>query len=54
MKKLDAYRGKLNAAQIAVGMNAAIENAQRLAADAETLLKSGSFPSAASLAALAI
>ena len=54
MKKLDAYRGKLDAAQIAAGMNAAIENAQRLAADAETLLKGGSFPSAASLAALAI
>lgn len=54
MKKLDAYRGKLNAAQIAAGMNAAIENAQRLAADAETLLKAGSFPSAASLAALGI
>ncbi|HXS73708.1 MAG TPA: AbiV family abortive infection protein, partial [Rhodanobacteraceae bacterium] len=54
MKKLNAYRGKLTAAQIAEGMNAALENARRLAADAERLLNIGSFPSAASLAALAI
>jgi AbiV family abortive infection protein len=52
--KLDTYRGPLTAAQIAEGMNTALDNAQRLATDAETLLKAGAFPSAASLAALAI
>ena len=53
-KKLDAYRGKLSAAEIAKGMTVAGHNARRLANDAATLLAVGSFPTAASLAALAI
>ncbi|MDN3237442.1 AbiV family abortive infection protein [Pseudomonas sp. WAC2] len=53
-KKLDAYQGKLSASEIAAGMNAANANALRLANDAEKLLKTGSFPTAASLAALSI
>lgn len=53
-KKLDAYRGKLSAAQVAQGMTVAGRNARRLADDAETLLAAGSLPTAASLAVLAI
>jgi AbiV family abortive infection protein len=53
-KKLDAYRGRLSAAQIADGMNAAEKNARRLLEDAETLLLVGRFPTAASLAILSI
>lgn len=53
-KKLDSYRGKLDAAQIAEGMNAASENAKRLLTDAETLLAANAFPSATSLAILSI
>jgi AbiV family abortive infection protein len=53
-KKLDAYRGRLTAAQIAAGMNAASANARRLSEDAEKLLIAGRFPTAGSLAALAI
>lgn len=53
-KKLDAYRGKLSTAEIAKGMTVAGRNARRLADDAATLLAAGSFPTAASLAALAI
>jgi AbiV family abortive infection protein len=53
-KKLDAYRGRLAAAKIADGMNAAAANARRLSHDAETLLAAGGFSTAASLAALAI
>jgi AbiV family abortive infection protein len=53
-KKLDAYRGRLSAAQIAAGMNAAAKNARRLVEDAATLLAAGRFPTAASLATLAI
>lgn len=53
-KKLDAYRGKLSTADIAKGMTVAGRNARRLADDAVTLLAAGSFPTAASLAALAI
>lgn len=53
-RKLDAYRGRLSPAQIAAGINAADENARRLAADAEILLASNRFPTAASLAILAI
>lgn len=49
-----AYKGLLSLAQIAEGMNAAIRNATRLAADANALLEGGSFPTAASLAALSI
>ncbi len=53
-KKLDAYRGKLNAAQVAAGMNAASENAKRLVEDALLLLEAGRNPTAASLAILSI
>ena len=53
-KKLDAYRGKLSAAQVAKGMTVAGRNARRLADDAATLLAAGSLPTAASLAVLAI
>jgi AbiV family abortive infection protein len=52
--KLGQYKGRLNAAQVAEGINAAIENAKRLADDAALLLEAGRFPTAASLAALAI
>ena len=52
--KLDAYRGPLDCAQAAEGINAASANARRLAADAQTLLDAGSYASAVSLAALAI
>jgi AbiV family abortive infection protein len=53
-RKLDAYKGKLTTAQIAQGMNAAAENARRLAGDAVTLLEAQHFPTAASLAILSI
>jgi len=53
-KKLDAYRGRLSAAQIAVGMNAAAKNARRLSEDAASLLTAERFPTAASIAILAI
>lgn len=53
-KKLDAYRGKLNATQVAAGMNAASENAKRLAEDALLLLEAGRIPTAASVAILSI
>jgi AbiV family abortive infection protein len=54
MPKLDAYRGSLTPAQIAEGINHAAHNARRLVEDAELLIDSGRFPSACSLAALAI
>ncbi|HUE91603.1 AbiV family abortive infection protein [Pseudomonas sp.] len=53
-KKLDSYKGELSASEIAAGMNAANTNAMRLANDAQKLLETGSFPTAASLAALSI
>jgi AbiV family abortive infection protein len=53
-KKLDAYRGRLSAAQIAEGMNAAAKNARRLSEDAASLLAAGRFPTAVSIAILAI
>jgi AbiV family abortive infection protein len=52
--KANAWRGPLKAAWAADGINAAYRNAQRLFNDAETLFKAGSFPSAATLAVLAI
>lgn len=52
--KLNVYKGKLSASEIAVGINAANANALRLANDAQKLLEAGSFPTAASLAALSI
>jgi hypothetical protein len=46
--------GRLNAAQIAAGMNAAEDNAARLLADAVLLLNAGRYPTAASVAILCI
>jgi AbiV family abortive infection protein len=53
-KPLKQYRGPLSALQAAEGMNAAARNARRLAEDAKLLLASERFPSAASLAILAL
>jgi AbiV family abortive infection protein len=53
-KKLNMYHGKLLPADVAKGMTAGVRNARRLANDAITLLAAGSFPTAASLAILAI
>jgi AbiV family abortive infection protein len=53
-KKLDTYRGKLSPAQIAEGMNAAVQNARLLMGDAKLLLEHKRFPTAMSLAILAI
>lgn len=53
-KKLDAYRGKLFPAQIADGMNAAVANARLLLDDAKMLLERKRYPTATSLAILAI
>lgn len=52
--KLEPYKGHLDCAQVAEGINTANANARRLATDAQTLLDAGSNASAASLAALAI
>lgn len=52
--KLDAYRGKLTPRQIAKGMTAAAVNARRLANDASALLEAHRYPTAGSLAVLAI
>jgi AbiV family abortive infection protein len=53
-KSLDAYRGLLTPAQVAEGIRAAEANAVRLAKDARLLMEAGSFPTAASIAILAI
>lgn len=53
-KKLDQYKGHLNAEQIAAGINAATRNANRLAEDARLLLEAKRFSRAASLAVLSI
>ena len=53
-KKLDAYKGRLDPAQVADGMNAACKNSNRLAEDASILLQMRRFPSAIALAILAI
>ena len=53
-KKLDDYRGKLSSAQIADGMNAAVANARLLLEDAKFLLERMRYPTATSLAILAI
>lgn len=53
-KRLDQYRGRLTASQIAAGMNAANANAKRLADVAVTLLEGGNHPLAASIAVLSI
>jgi AbiV family abortive infection protein len=52
--KLPQFRGTLGAQQVADGMNAAYRNAKRLVDDARLLFDAGRFPSAASLAVLAI
>ena len=52
--KLSQYRGDLDAAQIAQGMNAARRNARRLADDAKSLYDLTRFPTAAALAILSI
>lgn len=52
--KLPQYKGELDAAQIADGVNAACRNARRLAADAQLLLDACRYPTAASLASLSI
>ena len=51
---LPEYRGSLDPAAVAKGMNAANRNARRLVADAKLLLDGERYPSAAALAALAI
>jgi len=51
---LELYSGRLNAEQIAAGMNAARQNAARLLADAQMLLNAGRYPTAASIAILCI
>jgi AbiV family abortive infection protein len=53
-RKLDSYKGKLSADQVAAGINAAMQNAKRLAEDASLLFEAGRFPSSASLAILSI
>jgi len=53
-KKLNGYKGALSPQQIAKGINVANKNAYRLAKDAEFMLDSGRYPSAASLAILSI
>lgn len=53
-KQLDQYKGKLSANNVAEGINTALQNAKRLADDAEILLINKRYPSAASLAILSI
>ena len=53
-KKLDQYKGALSTSEITKGINAAIQNAIRLAEDAELLLGNKRYPSATSLAILSI
>ena len=53
-KRLPQYKGQLNPSQVAEGINAAASNARRLAADAQLLLECQRFPTAASIAILAI
>src|SRR5258708_35462560 len=52
--RFDQFGGRLSAAQIAAGMNAAEDNAARLLADAQLLLDAGRYPTAASVAILCI
>jgi AbiV family abortive infection protein len=54
VKKLSQYCGPLTSEQIALGINAALQNSSRLAKDAATLLSAGRFPSACSLAILSL
>jgi AbiV family abortive infection protein len=52
--KANTWRGRLTPAWAANGINAATRNAKRLLADAQKLFQAGSYPSALSLAILAI
>ena len=52
--KLNPYKSRLTSEQAAAGMNAAIQNAHRLAGDARLLLDAGKIPSALSLAILSL
>jgi AbiV family abortive infection protein len=53
-RHLSQYKGALDSAQIAAGMNAATRNAQRLAQDARLMLEQKRSPSAVGLAILSI
>jgi AbiV family abortive infection protein len=53
-RRLQQYKGRLTPAQAVIGMNAAAETAHRLYEDAQRLYDTGSFGTAASLAALSI
>ena len=53
-KRLNQFTGRLDASQIAAGMNAAMTNAQRLTDSATALLEKGDYPLAGSVASLAI
>ena len=52
--KLSQYRGKLDAAQIADGINAVQRNARRLADDAKSLFDLARYPTATAIAILSI
>jgi len=53
-KRLNQYKGKLDPGQIAEGMNAALDNAKRLADAASLLLEHRDYALAASISALSI
>lgn len=53
-KHLDSYKDKLDNKQVADGINAARHDARRLTEDAQILLESHRYPTAASLAILSI
>lgn len=52
--RLDQFRGKLDPAAVAQGINAANSNARRLVKDAKLLLEAHRYPTAAAMAILAI
>lgn len=52
--RLSPYVGPLSAEAVAVGINASINNAKRLIADSRILIESSRYPTACSLAILAI
>lgn len=53
-RQLSAFRGELSAKDVADGINAAIRNAKRLAADAKLMLDAKRYPTAAALAIISI
>lgn len=53
-RQLSAYRGELSAKDVADGINSAIRNAKRLAADAKLMLDAKRYPTAAALAIVSI